>query len=424
MLQASSSRLAAAAAPPSIPQKRFVTDKNGKMAVLYYRPSGDDVRGLVVLVPGSRGGMGPGQTPSSIGTFDPKIRSIYQLLARQLAERHQLAVVHLHWRLCPTRKGAPPGTLKSPEQLFMGCNDVMLAARFLRSQHHDVSLPLVMVGFSFGGPAVLAAAARACSRDACDGQDREAIDTDASSSGGGGGGAGSGGGGGGGGEVVETTPHSVPEAAEDTEKIAAALDSRSKRSRSSRWRTAEVGPLAGVISLAGGLRVGLDNSAATTEIGDKLVGGMSRSRPHDYRGLDSESCVSALACRDVPLLLVHGLADDDVDPRASQAIYDVASGPKGLVWLEGCGHQFRHRFDELLQRLLDWIPALVCGERLAEIVAKRAPAPHGGCAADERDHAAQRQRGVAQEATTARAQLPLDLDMMSLGPAPRLPLPP
>ena len=91
------------------------------------------VVGLIVLAPGSRGGMGPGQTPSTIGKFSPDIRCIYTLVAKQLASRG-IATLHFTWRLNPTRKGAPAGTLKSPSQLVLGVEDISLAARFLRAQ--------------------------------------------------------------------------------------------------------------------------------------------------------------------------------------------------------------------------------------------------------------------------------------------------
>ena len=120
-----------------------------------------------------------------------------------------------------------------------------------------------------------------------------------------------------------------------------------------------LGPLAGVVSLSGGLRVARDGSTHLIAIGDGLQGGASRSLPKDYRGCDSESCVRALGTAGVPLVLTHGLADVTVDPRASEAIYDTAPGPKAIAWLDGADHHCRARFDELLQLLQRWVPALV-----------------------------------------------------------------
>ena len=73
----------------------------------------------------------------------------------------------------------------------------------------------------------------------------------------------------------------------------------------------------------------------------------------------AESCVRALAAAQVPLLLTHGLADVTVDPGASRAIYEAATGPKSILWLDGADHQCRTRFDELLGALSGWLPALV-----------------------------------------------------------------
>ena len=115
--------------------------------------------------------MGPGQVEGpggTIGKFDPSIRCIYTLLARHLASQENIAVLHLTWRLNATRKGAPPGTLKSPAQLLLGAEDISLAARYLRAQYAQGggALPLVLCGFSFGGPSVMAAAALGVSSDA------------------------------------------------------------------------------------------------------------------------------------------------------------------------------------------------------------------------------------------------------------------
>ena len=60
--------------------------------------------------------MGPGQTAATLGAFAPAIRSIYTVLARQLAAR-AVAVCHLTWRSNPTRPGAPRGTLKAAQTL-------------------------------------------------------------------------------------------------------------------------------------------------------------------------------------------------------------------------------------------------------------------------------------------------------------------
>ena len=109
-----------------------------------------------------------------------------------------------------------------------------------------------------------------------------------------------------------------------------------------------IGPLAGVITMGTGLRVGLDGTDAIKQIGDGLVGGASRALPKQYGQLDSEGCVSAFASAGLPLMMIHGLADVTVDPTASQAIFERARGPKAAAWLRGADHHMRARFDDVL----------------------------------------------------------------------------
>jgi fermentation-respiration switch protein FrsA (DUF1100 family) len=58
---------------------------------------------------------------------------------------------------------------------------------------------------------------------------------------------------------------------------------------------------------------------------------------------DTEGRVRAL--QGVPLLLLHGTADDFVRPEFSERLYSVAHEPKQLVWVEGADH------DNVPQRL-------------------------------------------------------------------------
>jgi len=105
--------------------------------------------------------MGPGQIAATVGKFHPTLRSTYTVLARQLVARH-VAVCHLTWRTNPTRPGTKKGTLKAPQTLLDGVADIADAACFLRGAHAGgEALPLVLVGFSYGGPTVMAAAAMA-----------------------------------------------------------------------------------------------------------------------------------------------------------------------------------------------------------------------------------------------------------------------
>jgi pimeloyl-ACP methyl ester carboxylesterase len=283
----------------------------------HYRPTGRP-RGLVVLAPGSRGGMGPGQTPNTIGKFSPAIRSIYSVLARKLADSG-LAMIHFTWRLNPTRKGAPPGTLKAPKTLDEGVADIACAASFLRAAYGS-ALPLVLVGFSFGGPAVMAAAATALAATA---------DADEGDGG-------------------------------DGDRSATGAASERGLAHSS------MGPLAGVVTMGCGLRVAVGSGLEA--IGVQLKGGASKARPRDYGGTDSAACTRAFAAAQLPLLMVHGLADVTVDPKASAAIFDCATGPKVAVWLRGADHHMRSRFDELIAILSNWMSGLVNEELTSQIV--------------------------------------------------------
>ena len=291
----SSGRLDGAAARSAQPQ--VLTFGKGKcgLRIHHYRPEGGRPRGLVLLAPGSRGGMGPGQKQETRGFFSPTIRSTYGALAPVLASEHRFAVCHFTWRKPPTRAGQGRGTLKDPNTLREGVEDIGVAARFLRSLYGD-ELPLVLVGFSFGGPSSMAAA-----------------------------------------KASLTDPgHSL-------------------------------GPLAGVVTLGTGLRTAYGGSLV--QLGKSLRGGASRSEPHDYGGLDSEACVDAYAAVGLPLLMAHGLADTTVDPRASQAIFGRAPGPKGAVWLTGTDHQMESRYDDLLGLLLEWVPALLAPRQSAAVQA-------------------------------------------------------
>ena len=296
--QPSSKRTAPPPEAKKNPRQVGIADQLGgeTLRAHFYQAQKKPVIGLAVLAPGSRGGMGPGQTPATIGQFRPSVPSVYPVVARRLAEQG-IACIHLTWRLNPTRKGAPPGTLKSPTQLMLGVEDISLAARYLRAQHgaRGVQLPLVLVGFSFGGPAVMATGALAVA----DGGEEA-------------GGMGRG-----------------------------------------------VRPLHGVVTMGCGMRVSKQGSAAFQATGLRLVGGSSKAKPHDYHGLDSESCVDALARAGTPLAMIHGLADVTVDPTASQTIFARAPGPKAALWLEGADHQARTRFDDIVATLLNWLPALV-----------------------------------------------------------------
>ena len=135
------------------------------LRVHHYAPAGT-TRGLVVMAPGSAGGMGPGQTTNHPERylFSPEIESIYTATAKQLASAN-FAVCALTWRTPPTRAGASPARRKMEAALRDGAHDVATAARFLRVAHEGhcgaATLPMVLVGYCFGVPAAMAAASRA-----------------------------------------------------------------------------------------------------------------------------------------------------------------------------------------------------------------------------------------------------------------------
>ncbi len=56
-----------------------------------------------------------------------------------------------------------------------------------------------------------------------------------------------------------------------------------------------------------------------------------------------------------PLLLVHGLGDDVLDHLSSRMIYDKAGEPKEAIYVEGAGHSFREKPEEIKDILRRWL---------------------------------------------------------------------
>ena len=56
-----------------------------------------------------------------------------------------------------------------------------------------------------------------------------------------------------------------------------------------------------------------------------------------------------------PLLLVHGMSDQRLNPYCSEQIYSWAKQPKKLVLLDGASHGLLERRDELLPLLRGWL---------------------------------------------------------------------
>ena len=61
----------------------------------------------------------------------------------------------------------------------------------------------------------------------------------------------------------------------------------------------------------------------------------------------------------VPLLLIHGTADDRLTPRGSQWAYAQAGEPKHLHLLDGATHSLRQRADDVRRLLLDWLETVL-----------------------------------------------------------------
>lgn len=64
---------------------------------------------------------------------------------------------------------------------------------------------------------------------------------------------------------------------------------------------------------------------------------------------------------DVPLLLVHGMADTVLSHEASEDIYRRAREPKRIVLYAEAGHSLIQAKDEITGLLLEWIPAALEG---------------------------------------------------------------
>jgi alpha-beta hydrolase superfamily lysophospholipase len=123
-----------------------------------------------------------------------------------------------------------------------------------------------------------------------------------------------------------------------------------------------LGPLAGVVALASGMRV-------------------NDSR-YNYGVCDTTGCLETFAKHGTPLMLMHGLADTIVEAQASRLIFESARGPRAAVLLRDCDHQMDARADEVTARLLEWVPALqrrylVLGDSCGQLACREADAALG-----------------------------------------------
>jgi len=62
-----------------------------------------------------------------------------------------------------------------------------------------------------------------------------------------------------------------------------------------------------------------------------------------------------------PILLIHGLADENLPPRCSQLIYRLALEPKELVLLPGTAHNLKQSREHVRRLLADWLTEKLVG---------------------------------------------------------------
>eukprot|EP00439_Symbiodinium_sp_Y106_P053608 s3251_g7.t1 len=135
---------------------------------------------ILIMAPGSNGGMGPGIDAADRGlpltkrTSRAARNSIYARLGASfansldlsfdgdvLAQGPQLPIcagLQISWRHCVGGTAWPKRKLKHLSSLRIAAEDIVAAVSFMRERYGE--LPVILVGFSFGGPAVWAAAQR------------------------------------------------------------------------------------------------------------------------------------------------------------------------------------------------------------------------------------------------------------------------
>ena len=136
---------------------------------------------ILIMAPGSNGGMGPGidaadrGLPLSKRTSRAARNSIYARLGASFANSLDLsfdgdvlapqgpqfpvcAGLQISWRHCVSGAAWPKRKLKHLSSLRIAAEDIVAAVSFMRERYGEV--PVILIGFSFGGPAVWAAAQR------------------------------------------------------------------------------------------------------------------------------------------------------------------------------------------------------------------------------------------------------------------------
>ena len=56
----------------------------------------------------------------------------------------------------------------------------------------------------------------------------------------------------------------------------------------------------------------------------------------DSKALDTEAVVAQIS--PVPIMIIHGGADDKIGPNIGRQLFEAAAEPKELVWIEEAGH--------------------------------------------------------------------------------------
>lgn len=175
--------------------------------VLYSPAPGAEVAGIVIMAPGSNGGTGPGLEKSREGLALAKSQtalaygSIYRRLGLELTNvgvcydwrgrpiqpsqgasssssgrstsrsepvmskpagtprQRAVAALHISWRHTHNGKQWPRRRLKLVRSLEIAANDFVAGVHYMRASF-GMDLPVVLVGFSFGGPAAWSAASK------------------------------------------------------------------------------------------------------------------------------------------------------------------------------------------------------------------------------------------------------------------------
>eukprot|EP00927_Polykrikos_kofoidii_P074337 TRINITY_DN70316_c0_g1_i1.p1 TRINITY_DN70316_c0_g1~~TRINITY_DN70316_c0_g1_i1.p1 ORF type:complete len:507 (-),score=52.47 TRINITY_DN70316_c0_g1_i1:318-1838(-) len=138
----------------------------GELTIIEYTPGGlftsNNARGsstaastpaCVLLLPGTSIRPGPGADKAAKYRFDPEVHGIYRSIARCLSIDHGIPCLQLCWRKFPADGGTTHDAI----------TDMFAALRYMRSKYGPHCGALI-VGYSFGGAAILAILAASAAR--------------------------------------------------------------------------------------------------------------------------------------------------------------------------------------------------------------------------------------------------------------------